>query len=263
MFSGGGKQGIQYLCWSMFSYGGCGGFGGSGGSGGSGIFRPRLLLRSLRSPPHSKLGILDQELHGGRRSATCKYPHTDNPLYPSGQRGLLGAATEVPGDLLVPNGTVHILLVHRCHTTGRTIILSRKLKSHYGARNRFQEPSLELSLSKLRRLAGRYDNSMPTWSLATIAGLKLPTLKYEILQKKPLKFVLHAIGEHIVPQIFFPPKVLFSSFFILTFSYLSQVVYDMTTFFVLNFFLSRTTASSNFILPHDPLHSPIPIDEEK
>ncbi len=34
---------------------------------------------------------------------------------------------------------------------------SRKLKSCYGARNRFQEPSLEL-VAKLQRLAGRYDN---------------------------------------------------------------------------------------------------------
>jgi hypothetical protein len=47
---------------------------------------------------------------------------------------------------------------------------SRKLKSSYGARNRFQEPSLEL-VAKLHRLAGRYDNPMPTWFLAPIEGL--------------------------------------------------------------------------------------------
>jgi hypothetical protein len=29
---------------------------------------------------------------------------------------------------------------------------------------------------KLHRLVGRYDNPMPTWFLAPIAGLKLPTL---------------------------------------------------------------------------------------
>ncbi len=31
-------------------------------------------------------------------------------------------------------------------------------------------------VAKLHRLAGRYDNPMPTWFLAPIAGLKLPTL---------------------------------------------------------------------------------------
>ncbi len=30
-------------------------------------------------------------------------------------------------------------------------------------------------MAKLHRLAGRYDNPMPTWFLAPIAGLKLPT----------------------------------------------------------------------------------------
>jgi hypothetical protein len=57
---------------------------------------------------------------------------------------------------------------------------SRKLKSRHGARNRFQETSLELK-SKLHRLAGRYDNPLPTWFLALIAGLKLPTLESEFL----------------------------------------------------------------------------------
>ncbi len=51
---------------------------------------------------------------------------------------------------------------------------SRNLKSCYGARNRFQEPSLELSNQATYRLAARYDNPMPTWLLAPIAGLKLP-----------------------------------------------------------------------------------------
>jgi hypothetical protein len=51
---------------------------------------------------------------------------------------------------------------------------SRKLKSRYGARNQFQEPSLEL-VAKLHRLAGRYDNHMPTWFLAPKTGLKLPS----------------------------------------------------------------------------------------
>ncbi len=31
-------------------------------------------------------------------------------------------------------------------------------------------------VAKLHRLAGRYDNPMPTWFLAPVAGLKLPTL---------------------------------------------------------------------------------------
>jgi hypothetical protein len=39
---------------------------------------------------------------------------------------------------------------------------SRNRKSRDGARNQFQEPSL----AKLHRLAGRYDNPMPTWFLA-------------------------------------------------------------------------------------------------
>ncbi len=57
-------------------------------------------------------------------------------------------------------------------------ILSRKLKSLYGARNLFQEPSMELSSRKLHRLAGQYDKPMFTsiWFLAPIAGLKLLTL---------------------------------------------------------------------------------------
>ena len=53
-------------------------------------------------------------------------------------------------------------------------VLSRKLKSCYVARNRFQEPSLELS-SQATLLACRYDNPMLTWFLAPIAGLKLPS----------------------------------------------------------------------------------------
>jgi hypothetical protein len=52
---------------------------------------------------------------------------------------------------------------------------NRKLKSCYGARNQFQEPSLALSSQAKYRLAGWYDNPMPTWFLAPIAGLKLPT----------------------------------------------------------------------------------------
>jgi hypothetical protein len=52
---------------------------------------------------------------------------------------------------------------------------SRKLKSRYGARIRFQEPSLTL-VAKLHRLAGRYENLMPTWFLAPMAELKFPTL---------------------------------------------------------------------------------------
>jgi hypothetical protein len=57
--------------------------------------------------------------------------------------------------------------LHMVKTRAKPVdTLSRKLMSRYGARNRFQEPSL----------AGRNDNPMPTWFLATIAGLKLPTL---------------------------------------------------------------------------------------
>jgi hypothetical protein len=33
-------------------------------------------------------------------------------------------------------------------------------------------------VAKLHRLAGRYDNPMPTWFLAPIAGLKLSTLEF-------------------------------------------------------------------------------------
>ena len=54
-------------------------------------------------------------------------------------------------------------------------VQSRKLKSRYGTRNQFQEPSLELSSQAIHRLAGRYDNPMPPWFLAPIEGLKLPT----------------------------------------------------------------------------------------
>ncbi len=54
--------------------------------------------------------------------------------------------------------------------------LSRKLKSRYGARNRFQAWVWNW-VAKLHRLAGRYDHPMPTWFLAPIAGLKLPTLE--------------------------------------------------------------------------------------
>jgi hypothetical protein len=53
---------------------------------------------------------------------------------------------------------------------------SRNLKSRYGARNRFQEPGLELS--KLHRLAGRYDNPMLTWFLAPISGTKVTDTGY-------------------------------------------------------------------------------------
>jgi hypothetical protein len=56
-------------------------------------------------------------------------------------------------------------------------------------RNRFQEPSLELSSLATYRLAGRYDNPMPTWFLAPIAGLKLPTLD-AIVQKKAISYSL-------------------------------------------------------------------------
>ncbi len=53
------------------------------------------------------------------------------------------------------------------------------------------------------------------------------------LQKEPSMFFVHAIGKHIFPRILLPPKVsFFRVFSILTFSYLAQVVYDMTTFFV-------------------------------
>jgi len=52
--------------------------------------------------------------------------------------------------------------------------LSWKLKSRYGARNRFQEPTLKLSSQAT--LAGQYVNPIPTWFLAPIVGLKLPTL---------------------------------------------------------------------------------------
>ncbi len=48
---------------------------------------------------------------------------------------------------------------------------SRKLKARYGERNRFQEPSLELSSqTTVHRLAGRYDNPMPNWFLAPVEG---------------------------------------------------------------------------------------------
>jgi hypothetical protein len=45
--------------------------------------------------------------------------------------------------------------------------LSQKLLSRYGARNRFQEPSLDL-VAKLHRLACRYVNPMRTWFLLPI-----------------------------------------------------------------------------------------------
>jgi len=53
--------------------------------------------------------------------------------------------------------------------------LCPKLKSRYGrgidSRNRVRN-----GIGKLHRLAGWYDNSMPTWFQAPIAGLKLPSL---------------------------------------------------------------------------------------
>jgi hypothetical protein len=52
-----------------------------------------------------------------------------------------------------------------------TKALSRKLKSRYGERNRIWN-----WVAKLHRLAGRYQNPMPTCFLAPIAGLQLPTL---------------------------------------------------------------------------------------
>ncbi len=48
--------------------------------------------------------------------------------------------------------------------------LSRKLKFHYGARNRFQEPGQELSSEATYAGVGRYDNPMPTRFLASISG---------------------------------------------------------------------------------------------
>ncbi len=76
--------------------------------------------------------------------------------------------------------------------------LSRKLKSRYGARNRFQEPGMELSTGSpatVQRLAGRYDNPMPTWFLVFIAGLKLPTqdpsLKADIFYFYPASLHAH------------------------------------------------------------------------
>jgi hypothetical protein len=58
---------------------------------------------------------------------------------------------------------------------------SRKFNSRHGARNRFQEPSLELSSEATYMLAGRYDNPMHIWFLAPIAGHKLPTQEPEFL----------------------------------------------------------------------------------
>ncbi len=63
-------------------------------------------------------------------------------------------------------------------------LFSRKLKSRYGARNRFNARDRVWNwVAKLHRLAGRYDNPMPTWFLAPIAGLKLPTLFSKKYQK--------------------------------------------------------------------------------
>jgi hypothetical protein len=75
--------------------------------------------------------------------------------------------------------------------------LCRKLKSRYGARNRFQEPGMELSSpATVQRLAGRYDNPMPTWFLVSIAGLKLPTqdpsLKADIFTLHQYMHILHS-----------------------------------------------------------------------
>ncbi len=43
-------------------------------------------------------------------------------------------------------------------------------------------------VAKIHRLAGRYDNPMPTWFLAPIAGLKLPTLVTKLRQNSSLQF---------------------------------------------------------------------------
>ncbi len=48
-------------------------------------------------------------------------------------------------------------------------------------------------VAKLHRLAGRYDNPMPTWFLARIAGLKLPTQhKYTIVINTVLTFYIES-----------------------------------------------------------------------
>jgi hypothetical protein len=53
----------------------------------------------------------------------------------------------------------------------------RKLKSRaIGARSISPGTESGIEVAKLHRLAGRYDNPMPTWFLAPVAGLKLPTL---------------------------------------------------------------------------------------
>ncbi len=55
-------------------------------------------------------------------------------------------------------------------------------------------------VAKLHRLSGRYDNPMPTWFLAPIAGLKLPTLYDNPI---PTRF-LAPIGCSKIPALFTP-----------------------------------------------------------
>jgi hypothetical protein len=56
-----------------------------------------------------------------------------------------------------------------------------------------QEPSLELSSqATVLRLAGRYDNPMPTWFLAPPVGLKLPTLVSFYIASFSLESVLNS-----------------------------------------------------------------------
>ncbi len=55
-------------------------------------------------------------------------------------------------------------------TVARVENLSPAMGREIDSRNRVWH-----KVAKLHRLAGRYDNPMPTWFLAPIAGLKLPT----------------------------------------------------------------------------------------
>ncbi len=62
---------------------------------------------------------------------------------------------------------------------GRGENLSPAMRRGIDSRNRLWN-----WVAKLHRLAGRYDNPMPTWFLVPIAGLKLPTQSF-VVKRRP------------------------------------------------------------------------------
>jgi hypothetical protein len=63
-------------------------------------------------------------------------------------------------------------------------------------------------VAKLHRLTGRYDNPMPTWFLAPIAGLKLPTRRHPLNRFAPTPINIPLGPSHRVGRVLsFSPVV--------------------------------------------------------